>query len=111
MTYNVIQQASNSNRTPSILDDHKYNLDSAIGLWSKQYREYETHNEYNYEKLAYILEHDYSEANICLDHLKGQDQRRIRYISDSCRDQGFCLFLAHFQCSQSGSIDEDERHP
>ena len=58
--------------------------------------------------MVYILEHEYSEANICLDHLRGKDQLRARYLSEACQDQGFCLFFAHFEYSQSGSIDEEE---
>lgn len=61
--------------------------------------------------MVYIREHEYSESNICLDHLKGKDQLRARYLSEACRDQGFCLFFAHFEYSQSGSIDEDEDDP
>ncbi|KAK4695493.1 hypothetical protein P7C71_g2269, partial [Lecanoromycetidae sp. Uapishka_2] len=108
LTYNLIHQASKSSRMASMLDDHKQNLDKVLALWNKQDREVESHYDYVYEKMVYILEHEYSEANICLEHLKGKDQLRARYLSEACQDQGFCLFFAHFEYSQSGSFDEDE---
>ncbi len=111
LTYNLMHQASDSSRMATVLDDHRQNLDKVLALWSKQDRESESHSDRVYEKLVYILEHEYSEANICLDHLKGKDQLRARYLSEACQDQGFCLFFAHFEYSQLGSIDEDEDDP
>ena len=111
LTYNLIRQASNSSQTASVLDDHKQNLNKVLALWSKRDREMESHSDYVYKDMVYILEHEYSEANICLDRFKGKDQLRTRYLLEACRDQGFCLFFAHFEYSQSGSIDENEDDP
>lgn len=111
LTYNLIRQTPESSRMASVLDDHKQNLDKVLAVWGKQDREIESHYDYVFEKMVYILEHEYTEANISLDHLKGKDQLRARYLSKACQDQGFCLFLAHFEYSQSGSIDEDEDDP
>ena len=111
LTYNLMHQASDSSRMTTVLDNHKQNLDKVLALWSKQDRESESHSTRVYKKLVYILEHEYSEANICLDHLKGKDQLRARYLSEACQDQGFCLFFAQFEYSQLGSIDEDEDEP
>ncbi len=111
LTYNLMHQASDSSRMATVLDDHKQNLDKVLAFWSKQDSESESHSDHVYKKLVYILEHEYSEANICLDHLKGKDQLRARYLSEACQDQGFCLFFAHFEYSQLGSIDEDEDDP
>lgn len=108
LTYNLIHQASESSRAATALDDHKQNLDKVLTLWSKQDREVELHSDYVYGKMVYILEHKYSEANICLDHLKGKDQLRARYLSEACQNQGFCLFFAHFEYIQAGSVEEDE---
>lgn len=111
LTYNLIHQASDTNRMATVLDDHKQNLDKVLALWSKQDREWEQHSEHVDEKLVYILEHEYSEANICLDQLKGKDQLRARYLSEACHDQGFCLFFAHFEYSRFGGVDENEDDP
>ncbi|KAL8711917.1 MAG: hypothetical protein Q9225_007037 [Loekoesia sp. 1 TL-2023] len=113
LTYNLILETPNSGHIPSVVDDHKQNLDRVLTLWDKADRETGSGVDPNtsWKKLVYILEHEYSEANICVDQLKGRDQSRIRYLSEACRDCGFCLFLAHFQFSQYGSVDEDEDDP
>lgn len=64
-----------------------------------------------WKRLVYILEYEYSEANIYVDQLKGRDHSEIRYLSEACGDRGFCLFLTHFQFSQHGSVDEDKDDP
>ena len=107
LTYNVIRQASDSRQMASALDDHKQNLDKVLGLWRKQDHEFGS-SENDYEKLVYILEHEYSEANICLDNLKGQDQLRARTLLEACQDQGFCFYFAHLEYSLSGSVEEYE---
>ena len=111
LTYNLIRQASDSSQMASVLDDHKQNLDKVLALWRKQDYEAGSDSENGYEKLVYILEHEYSEANICLDNLKGKDQLRTRNLLEACQDQGFCLYFAHFEYSLSGSVDEYEDNP
>ena len=63
--------ASSSSRKASNLEDHKLNLDKVLKFWVGQLdnEDYGTHM-----GLVYILEHGYSEANICLDYLKGKDK-------------------------------------
>lgn len=111
LTYNLIRQASESSQTASVLDDHKQNLDKVLALWRTEYLEIGSRSDKSYEKLVYILEHEYSTANISLDNLKGKDQLRARNLLEACQDQGFCLYFAHFEYSLSGSVDEYEDNP
>ena len=108
LTYNLMRRASDSSQTASVLDDHKQNLDKVLALWREQDLEIGSNSFNSYEKLVYILEHEYSEANICLDNLKGKDQLRTRNLLEACQDQGFCLYFAHFEYTLSGSVDEYE---
>ena len=111
MPYKLIRQATETNQIASVLDDHKQNLDRVLALWREQDLEIGSRSENSYEKLVYILEHEYSEANICLDNLKGKDQLRARNLLEACQDQGFCLYFAHFEYSLSGGVDEYEDNP
>ncbi len=104
LTYNLIRQASDSNCMASVLDDHKQNLDNVLSYWSENEHEMD----FDCRKLMYVLEDDYPDTNICLDQLTGKDRPRMRYLLDACQDQGFCLFFAHAECSQSGTIEEEE---
>ncbi|KAL8998798.1 MAG: hypothetical protein Q9169_002248 [Polycauliona sp. 2 TL-2023] len=110
LTYNLVQQNAHNGHIPSMLDDHKQNLTEVLKLWDKQLCENESgvDTDGTWDRLVYILDHEYSEANISMNQLKGKDQLRMRYLSEACRDQGFCLYFAHLQYSLLGSVDEDE---
>ena len=108
LTYNLMRQQSDSSRVASPLDNHRQNLGKVLAAWHPQNREHESPCGDGFKRLVYILEHEYSEANICLDQLKGQDQRRTRYLLEACQDQDFSLFFAHIEYSQSGSIEETD---
>lgn len=108
LVYNLIHQASSSSRVASVLDDHKQNIRKVLALWSKQDRETQTSSDLVSDKLVYILEEKHSEGETRLDHLKGKDRLQTQYLSDACQEQGFCLFLAQFEYSQSGMIDDDD---
>ena len=110
LTYNLMRQESDSCRVASILDNHRQNLARVLAGWQQQNREGKSPFDYGFKQLVYILEHEYSEANICVDRLKGKDQLRTRYLLEACQDQGFCLFFAHVEYSKSGSIEEDDRN-
>lgn len=103
LTYNLIQTSNDSSAKASILDDRKSNLDRVLSSWRKD-RQVDTLEPW---EAVYMLDHAYFEANICLDHLKGKDQLRARYLVEACRDQDFCFYLAHFEFSKSGSCDSD----
>ncbi|KAL8773539.1 MAG: hypothetical protein Q9209_001644 [Squamulea sp. 1 TL-2023] len=113
LTYNLMQQDYRAGHIPSAMDDHKQNLKEVLALWNRQLREQFSgqNNDCTWEKLLYILDHEYSEANISTNQLKGKDQLRMRYLSDACCEHDFVLYFAHLQFSQFGSVDEDEDNP
>ena len=53
-----------------------------------------------------MLEHNYTEANLRFDHLKGHDRVRAHCLQEVCRKQGFSLFLANLERMISGSCEE-----
>ena len=108
LTYNLIRQESNSSRVASILDNHRQNLGRVLAAWHQQRERDESFFDYGLQQLVYILEHEYSQANICVDQLKGKDQLRTRYLLEACQDQGFSFFFAHVEYSQSGNIEEED---
>lgn len=104
---NYLRIIDSDKSTASVLDDHKQNLDKVLARWSKQVREIESHSDHVYEKLVYVLEHEYSEANMGLEHFRGKDQLRARYLLEACQDQGFCLYFAQFESSVYGEVEGD----
>ena len=88
LTYNIVYSTSDASLRVSLLDDHKHNLIRVLAAWKKCW---------GAEKLIYMLEHAYSEANISLDLLKGKDKARIRY-----------LFPRSFEHTVMGGAEEEE---
>ncbi|KAL8853758.1 MAG: hypothetical protein Q9221_001401 [Calogaya cf. arnoldii] len=113
LTYNLVQRDAQMDHIPSMLDDHKQNLDEVLTLWDRQLRDNDSgaSTDYTWDRLLYILDHEYSEANIAIHQLKGKDQLRMHYLSEACRDHGFCLYFAHLEFTIFGSFDEDKDNP
>lgn len=60
------------------------------------------------QKLAYILDHEYSEANLSFDQLKGRDLSLVQTLKDVCEQEGFQLGLGSLSYSQSGEAEGDD---
>lgn len=49
------------------------------------------------EHLSYILEHKYTDANLRLSMLKGNDYKRAHNVKEACGRANFCVFLASLE--------------
>ena len=105
LTYNILHVSSDlaSSRPPSILDDHKGNINKALAEWNSRFDGAASPA----SRLLYMMEHEYSEANIGMGLLKGKDQLRASCLFDAAQQNGFHLFFAHFVHTRSGGCDED----
>ncbi|KAL8645349.1 MAG: hypothetical protein Q9210_006751 [Variospora velana] len=94
LTYNLVQRTSSFGHLAFMLGHNKQNLNDVLARRQQHERnaDSEVKSSYCWEKLVYLLEHEYSEANLSIDQLKGKDQSRIRYLV-------------------LGSVDEDEDDP
>ena len=100
--------AINSDKSnASVLDDQKQNLNKVLARWIKQDRESGSNSDRVYEKLIYVLDREYSEATIGLEHFTGKDKLRTHYLLEACRKQGFCLYFAQFRYSLYGEAQID----
>ena len=106
LTYNLIHHSGNLDeaRPPTALEDHKAAIDSAFKSWNKVLED----GSETCDELVYLLDHDYSEANIGLHLLKGEDQIRGLHLQEACRDHGMYLFLAHFEHTHRSENDYDD---
>lgn len=59
------------------------------------------------QKLAYILDHQYSHANLSFDKLKGRDRSMVLNLREVCEQEGFQLGLGSLTFTQSGEAEED----
>lgn len=58
------------------------------------------------EKLLYLLDHQYSQANLRASALKGSDDRKIGLLETVANDLGFRLGLASIVCHLEGLSDD-----
>jgi 2OG-Fe(II) oxygenase superfamily len=54
---------------------------------------------------VYMLDHEYTNAELSFTRLKGADQERVAEVRKACEKTGFSLFLASVVKSQTGSVD------
>lgn len=57
--------------------------------------------------LAFVLDHEYSEANLRLDRLKGHDQQVGQHLGHVCAQLGFHSWLANIENSFTGAVDDE----
>lgn len=58
-------------------------------------------------KLAFLLEHKYTNASLCYNGLKGHDRQVAAHLREACQELGFYFSLASFQREVYGGCDED----
>lgn len=56
---------------------------------------------------AYMLDHDYPEANLNYDWMKGLDRIRARCLKEMCAETGFCFYFAQMGYSVSGNAEDE----
>ena len=57
---------------------------------------------------AVLLDHSYTEANLALRNLKGNDQARANALLAAAEEAGFTAHLALVTCHKSGELDDDD---
>lgn len=64
-------------------------------------------------RIMYLLEHKYSEANLCLDHLKGRDGAVAHSLEKVCAINGCYLFLCNITKRRSDfeELDYEDEDP
>ncbi|KAL8727729.1 MAG: hypothetical protein Q9166_005842 [cf. Caloplaca sp. 2 TL-2023] len=105
LNYNLVQQASCASHIPSLLDDHKRNRGRIEQMRPQDWIRFNSDS--GEEEVVFVLDHEYSKANLCINQLKGKDQMRMRYLSETCRVNEFCLLFAHIGYSRFASVDDD----
>ena len=56
-------------------------------------------------RLAYMLSHGYSQANLSFAHLKGADATLVNALQDLAEPLGFRIALGHLKCTRLGDAE------
>ncbi|KAI9715498.1 MAG: hypothetical protein M1812_005974, partial [Candelaria pacifica] len=82
LTYNLIDTAPGTPQTAASVGNEKLKLHNIIAFWKASWDDSEHENCPN--KLAYLLDHKYTNASLRMDMLKGNDLLRARYLKEAC---------------------------
>ncbi len=90
LTYNLIYTAPGAPQTAASINNGEIRLRNTLTLWKDR-----MHDSTAPKSLAYILGHQYTEASLSFDQLKGRDRSIVRSLMDACEKEGFCIYLAN----------------
>ncbi|KAI9771775.1 MAG: hypothetical protein M1835_006386 [Candelina submexicana] len=105
LTYNLIDTAPGITQSAASLDHEKLKLRNILTLWKTSWDDSE-HMDCP-DKLAYMLDHKYTNASLRIDQLKGSDLLRARYLKEVCAETDICFFLANIERSVDGEVESD----
>ncbi len=109
LTYNLIRTDYQGPTSASALVDEKAKLHRILKDWKQRFNA----GQPTLSKLAWILDHKYSEANLGLKNLKGHDDLLGHHVADICEKEGFTVMFASMTLtvySATGeTYDDDER--
>ncbi|KAI1793098.1 hypothetical protein LXA43DRAFT_1127543, partial [Ganoderma leucocontextum] len=96
LSFNVIHTTSSLRPVVSKASDAAVRLRRVLASWAK--------NDYDApDKIIYLLNHKYSQANMNGSALKGSDAHLVAMLDNAGRALGFHLGLANLTCTQRGS--------
>lgn len=103
LTYNLVRPTEGPAQSAAILGNKTQRLRDILARWKENYdREGDCPS-----VVAYKLDHQYTDANLRFDHLKGGDQLKARYFRDSCAKEGFTMYLANIVKEVTGGVEDD----
>ena len=108
LTYNLHQGQEDCPTTAETIIQERAILRGILKEWKRRYEA----NQPTINKLAYHLDHEYSEANLRFERLKGRDRLLGRYLNEACGAEGFTVLLANltltiYNAEESQMEDED----
>ncbi|TKA79700.1 hypothetical protein B0A49_01456 [Cryomyces minteri] len=93
LTYNLVRVSPGVGYSLATLDDLSLKLKDVLRSWHQS----AVHTDYAPRKLIYILEHEYSDASLQYDQLKGKDQLCAKHLKNVGAEMGFDVFLASLE--------------
>ncbi len=109
LTYNLIRTGYAGPMSASTLVDEKAKFQRILKEWKQRFNA----GQPTLNKLAWVLDHEYSEANLSLQRLKGHDDLLGRYMAEICKTEGFTIMFAKitltvFEAARELDNDDDE---
>ena len=105
VVYNLVQTSPGLTQSAARLSSEKNKLEKTLAAW---HRGVKKGNDSAPVFLAYALDHEYTEASLNLDSLKGLDKVKANCLVQSCSQTDVGIYLASCEKTQSGSCKNSE---
>ena len=107
LTYNLVRTQSGGPNSAQVVIDEKEGLQSILQAWNYK----SAADQINLREVIYFLEHQYSQANLSFDLLKGHDAILGRVVTAVCEEEDMTPLLATMSSKDMYNQDnEDEEH-
>jgi hypothetical protein len=109
LTYNLVYHGPGPQPLAADSDSKKRELQEIISAWKTSL---DNRSDGCPVALAYMLDHEYTDFSLEVGWLKGDDQVRLLYLQDACRQNDFSIFLAnieHIVYGQCGDVCSEWR--
>lgn len=104
LTYNLIDLSQGLERSAAMLSREKRMLQHIIPFWARSIEEPLSKAP---DFLAYKLDHEYTDASLKFQSLKGLDKVRAEYLREVCAWANVCFYLASMERTVVGSCEEE----
>ena len=109
LTYNIIHTSVDDPiPSPAAIERDRASLGGALDSWNKELEMKAYGDSCIPTKLAYKLDHKYTDANLRLLHLKGKDRIKAMQLKQVCDAKGFVVVLANVKREVWGGCDTHE---
>ncbi|KAL9129633.1 MAG: hypothetical protein Q9217_001951 [Psora testacea] len=95
LTYNLVRTEHYGPSSAKVVTEENTVFSNVLKEWKRRYDA----GQPTLSKLAFVLEHKYSEANLSFGQLKGQDRVLGRYLKQTCDREEFIVLLANMTCT------------
>lgn len=103
LTYNLIHESLGSKELSANSNTTMAKLRLLLPAWIKNLDA----GEEMPTSLAFLFEHQYTDASLCYDGLKGHDHQVASHLREACTEFGVCFYLANLDKTISGGCDDE----
>ncbi|KAL8712491.1 MAG: hypothetical protein Q9220_003339 [cf. Caloplaca sp. 1 TL-2023] len=104
LVYNLLQGRSGPSPSASLNLHDRRRLGRILDAWGRGSKKSRSRAP---EALVYKLDHQYTDANLKLQTLKGLDKVKAQYLHELCAKAGLCFYLARMEKSKYGGVEDD----
>ncbi|TVY44089.1 hypothetical protein LOCC1_G004493, partial [Lachnellula occidentalis] len=104
LTYNLVHQTLGPKELGANPNAAMSKLKLLLPAWIKGLEEDDTFP----TTLAFLFEHQYTDASLCYNGLKGHDRQVASHLREACNEFGFCIYLANLEHTVTGGCDGDD---